>query len=83
MNHDPFKKEHHLRTRLDEYHLDIPDFQMKPKGKRWERIINFLASPAKDPLEPLVSTTAGFTVLKLAPIMGMAAISIIQLFFFL
>lgn len=83
MNHDPFKKEQHLRTMLEEYRVDVPDFQMQPKGKGWVRIINFLASPAKDPLEPLVSTTAGFTVLKLAPIMGMAAFSIIQLFFLL
>lgn len=83
MNHDPFKKELHLRTKLDEYHVEIPDFPMQSKGKRWERLINFLASPAKDPIEPLISTTSGFAVLKFAPIMGMAAISIIQLFFFL
>lgn len=83
MNHDPFKKELHLRKKLDEYHVEIPDFQMKPKGKKWERLINFLASPAKDPIEPLISTAAGVAVLKLAPLMGMAAISIIQLFFFL
>ncbi|WP_102275080.1 hypothetical protein [Cytobacillus massiliigabonensis] len=81
MNHDPFNKAHHLRTKLDEYHVDIPNFPMQSKKKRWERLINFLASPAKDPLEPLVSTTAWFTVLKFAPIMGMAAFSIIQLFF--
>lgn len=83
MNHDPFKKELHLRTKLDEYHVDIPNFPMQSRGKRWERFINFLASPAKDPIEPLISTTAGFAVLKLAPIIGMAVISILQLFFFL
>ncbi|MBU7595216.1 hypothetical protein [Metabacillus halosaccharovorans] len=69
-------KDHHLRKRLDEYHVDIPDFPMKTN--RWERFIHFLASPAKDPLEPLISTPNGLLVLKLVPIIGTTAIAFIQ-----
>lgn len=69
-------KDHHLRKRLDEYHVNIPDFPMKPN--RWERFIHFLASPAKDPLDPLISTPNGLLVLKLVPIIGTTAIAFIQ-----
>lgn len=82
MNHDPFKKEHHLRTKLDEYHVNIPDFPMKAKSKRWDRFINVLASPAKDPFEPLISTTNGFILLKIAPIIGAAILALIQVLLF-
>ena len=81
MNQDPFNKDHHLCTKLDEYHVDIPDFPMKPN--RWERFINLLASPAKDPLDPLISTTGGIMLLKIAPIIGTAALALIQAFIFL
>lgn len=81
MSQDPFKKDHHLRTKLDEYHVDIPDFQMKPS--RWERFINLLASPAKDPLDPLLSTSNGLLLVKLVPIMGTAAFALIQVLIFL
>ncbi|MCM3439808.1 hypothetical protein AB3Z07_22745 [Metabacillus halosaccharovorans] len=69
-------KDHHLRKRLDEYHVNIPDFPMKPN--RWERFIHFLASPTKDPLDPLISTPNGLLVLKLVPIIGTTAIALIQ-----
>ncbi|KAA9021058.1 hypothetical protein [Niallia endozanthoxylica] len=81
MRQDPFDKDQHLRTKLDEYHVDIPDFPMKPK--RWERFINFLASPAKDPLDPLISSSHGILLLKIAPVIGTAAFAIIQMFILL
>ncbi|PMC33772.1 hypothetical protein CJ195_26810 [Bacillus sp. UMB0899] len=81
MSQDPFKKDLHLSKKLDEYHIDIPDFPMKPN--RWERFINFLASPAKDPLDPLLSTSNGLLVLKLIPILGTGAIALIQILLFL
>ena len=81
MKRDPFSKDQHLRTKLDEYHVDIPDFPMKPK--KWERFINFLASPAKDPLDPLISTSDGVLLLKIAPVIGTAAMAIIQVFLLL
>jgi hypothetical protein len=81
MSQDPFNKDHHLCTKLDEYHIDIPDFPMK--SNRWERFINLLASPAKDPLDPLISTTGGLMLLKIAPIIGTATLALIQALIFL
>ncbi|MCJ8008711.1 hypothetical protein ACFFF5_08850 [Lederbergia wuyishanensis] len=81
MSQDPFNKDHHLCTKLDEYHIDIPDFPMK--SNRWERFINLLASPAKDPIDPLISTTGGLMLLKIAPIIGTAALALIQALIFL
>lgn len=81
MKENPFNKEHHLRTKLDEYHVNIPDFPMKPN--RWERFIRLLASPAKDPLEPLISTSNGLMLLKLGPIAGTGAIGLLQILFLL
>ncbi len=83
MKQDPFKEEPHLRTKLDEYHVDVPNFPMKLKRKRRERLISVLASPAKNPLEPFISTTNGFILLKMAPIAGTAALTLIQVLIFL
>ncbi|OAS82756.1 MULTISPECIES: hypothetical protein [Metabacillus] len=81
MGHDPFDKDQHLHTKLEQYHVDIPDFPMKPS--KWERFINLLASPAKDPLDSIISTSNGILLLKLAPIMGTAALALIQVLLFL
>ena len=81
MSQDPFIKDHHLRTKLEEYHVDIPDFPIKPS--RWERFINLLASPAKDPIDPLISNPNGLLLLKLVPIMGTAIFALIQVLVFL
>ncbi|RDW17093.1 hypothetical protein CWR48_14840 [Oceanobacillus arenosus] len=81
MSQDPFKKDRHLRMKLEEYHVDIPYFPMKPS--RWARFINLLASPAKDPLDPLISTSNGLLLLKLVPIMGTVAFALIQVLIFL
>lgn len=81
MSQDPFNKDHHLRTKLDEYHVEIPEFPMKPN--KWERFINLLASPAKDPLDPFISTSTGLLLLKLVPILGTAVIALIQVLLFL
>jgi len=32
---DPFEKEQYLRSKLNEYNVEAPDFPMKPKGKKW------------------------------------------------
>ncbi|MFJ8260178.1 hypothetical protein ACIQ4Z_23795 [Peribacillus asahii] len=81
MSQDSFNKDHHLCTKLDEYHVDIPDFPMK--ASRWERFVNFLASPTKDPLDSLISTADGVMLLKIAPIIGTVAWASIQVFIFL
>jgi len=83
MNQDPFKKEHYLRMKLDEDHVQVPEFPMNPKRKRWDRLVNVLASPAKNPVEPIISTTTGLVVLKVAPVLAGTALTFIQLIFFL
>ena len=83
MNHEPFKKERQLCTKLDEYHVKVPDIPMRTKNTRWERFINMLASPTRNPIEPLVSTTNGFILLRIAPIMGAATIALLQALLFL
>lgn len=77
MSQDPFKKDRHLQMKLDEYHVEIPDFPMKPD--RWGRFINILASPARNPLESFISTSNGLVLIKIAP-MGAIAIGLIQIF---
>ncbi|WP_240377341.1 hypothetical protein [Bacillus piscicola] len=78
MTQESFKEDHHLSAKLEEYHVDIPDFPMKPS--RWARFIRFMASPAKDPLEPFISSENGVMMLKFVPIMGVAAITLTHIF---
>jgi hypothetical protein len=81
MSQDSFHKDRHLSTKLDEYQVSIPDFPMKPN--RWFRFINLLASPAKDPIDPFISTTNGLMLLKITPIIVTAALALIQAFILL
>jgi hypothetical protein len=83
MEQDPFKKEHYLRMKLDEDHVEVPDFPMNPKRKRWERLVDVLASPAKNPMEPIISTTTGLVLVKVVPVIGAVVISFIQVVIFL
>ncbi|MBM6617996.1 hypothetical protein [Bacillus suaedaesalsae] len=78
---DSFKKEHHLQSKLNEYHVDIPDFPMK--SNKWIRFISFLASPTKDPFESIISTSGGIMSLKIVPLIGTAAIALLQVFILL
>lgn len=77
MNRDPFENEHDLRQKFDEYHVDMPDFPMKPS--KWGRLIRFLARPVKDPLEPLVAKSKSLLLLKVIPIFGALVLALIQL----
>ncbi|WP_080844309.1 hypothetical protein [Cytobacillus gottheilii] len=79
MSQDPFYKEHHLRMKMDEYHVEVPDFPRR--STTWGRFINFLASPARNPLDPLISTPKGLIILAIAPfsIVGIALIQLVIL----
>lgn len=72
MEYDPFKKEPYLRSKLDEYHVDVPDFPIKTT--RWNRFIHLLASPANDPLDSIVSAKGGVMALKIFPAVGTAGL---------
>ncbi|MRG85731.1 hypothetical protein [Salinibacillus xinjiangensis] len=81
MNQDPFEKDPLLKQKLDEYHVEVPDFPDKPSP--WERFIRLLGSPAKDPLENMVTTTNGFLLLKVIPLTATIIIGLIQALLFL
>lgn len=76
MKQDPFENEPQLRKELDNYSVNIPNFSLNPN--RWERIIHILASPAKNPLEAILSTTKGVLLLKIIPILGSIFIGFLQ-----
>ncbi|MGG3888977.1 hypothetical protein [Metabacillus fastidiosus] len=77
MNQDLFKEEQHLQNKLDEYHIQIPDFPRK--RSRFERFIHILASPAKDPFEQTIATINGVMLLKVAPAVIMVVIGLLQI----
>lgn len=81
MSQNPMNNNHYLRKKLDEYHVNVPDFPMKPN--KWERFIDLLASPTQDPLEPFISTPNGLLLLKLVPIIGTAVFGLMQVLIFL
>ncbi len=79
MNQDPFEKEQFLRAKLDEYHVEVPEFPQKGKKQQWERFIYFLASPTNNPIESYTATTTGVIFLKISPIIGAGLLGILQI----
>lgn len=81
MNQNPLDNEPHVRARLDEYHVVVPDFPVK--SNKWNRFLQFLGSPAKDPFESLASTEGGILAMKVVPAASGAGLMLLQLFFFI
>ncbi|MFF5994672.1 hypothetical protein AAGS61_07910 [Lysinibacillus sp. KU-BSD001] len=77
---DEFDKEPSLQKRLDEYKVEVPQSLAQFKVSRWQRFIEFLASPAKDPLEQIHSSSSGYNAMKLVPLASAVLITILQLF---
>lgn len=80
MNQNPLDDEPHVRARLEEYHVEMPDFPVK--STKWNRFLQFLGSPAKDPIESLASTEGGLLALKVVPAASGAGLMLLQLLFF-
>lgn len=80
MHQNPLDNEPHVRARLDEYHIEVPDFPAK--STKWNRFLQFLGSPAKDPFESLASTERGILAMKVAPVAGGAGLMLLQVLFF-
>ncbi|MFJ7951089.1 hypothetical protein ACIQZG_06100 [Lysinibacillus sp. NPDC096418] len=76
---DEFNNEPQLKNSLDEYEIEVPKQLTHFKKSRWQRFIHYLASPTKDPLEPICSSSIGYTSLKVIPIVTAIFITIIQL----
>jgi len=79
MSHDP-KIDKNLRKKLSSYKVNVPEFSMK--RNRWDRFINFLASPAKNPLEHLIASTKSIIALTSIPLISAIMISILQMIIF-
>ncbi|MGE7910346.1 hypothetical protein [Lysinibacillus xylanilyticus] len=76
---DEFQKEQWLKDSLDHDKLEIPQQLMTYKKSRWQRFLQYLASPTKDPLEPICTSSVGYTSLKVVPIVAAVFITILQI----
>ncbi|MBJ7993664.1 hypothetical protein [Bacillus mycoides] len=77
MSENPFKNEYKLKQHLDSDHVEIPDF---PKTvSRFDRLLGFLASPAKDPVEATIGNDLS-VVFHVSLLVGVPAISLITIF---
>ncbi|MGG2055302.1 hypothetical protein ABFY48_12970 [Lysinibacillus pakistanensis] len=74
-----FHKEQWLKDSLDQDKIEIPKQLITYKKSRWQRFIQYLASPTKDPLEPIYSSSIGHTSLKILPIVTAVFITILQI----
>lgn len=77
LSENPFKNEYKLKQHLDSDHLEIPDF---PKTvSRFERLLGFLASPAKDPVEATIGNDLS-VVFHVSLLVGVPVLSLITIF---
>ncbi|KAB2443035.1 hypothetical protein [Bacillus luti] len=78
MSENPFKNEYKLQQHLDSDHIEIPDF---PKTvSRFDRLIGFLGSPAKDPVEATIGNDLSI-VFHTSLLVGVPILSLITIFF--
>jgi hypothetical protein len=76
LNENPFKNEYKLKQHLDSDHVEIPDF---PKTvSRFDRLLGFLASPAKDPVEATIGNDLS-VVFHVSLLVGVPVISLITI----
>ncbi|KYG88893.1 MULTISPECIES: hypothetical protein [Metasolibacillus] len=73
-----WKKEQKLQQHLDQFEVQIPEKLATYKKSRLDRFITYLGSPAKDPLEKWNSTSAGYTALRIMPIVCGLVLAIVQ-----
>ncbi|MFA2806605.1 hypothetical protein [Bacillus mycoides] len=77
MSENPFKNEYKLKQHLDSDHVEIPDF---PKTvSRFEQLLGFLASPAKDPVEATIGNDLS-VVFHVSLLVGVPVLSLITIF---
>ncbi len=76
LNENPFEKEYKLKQYLDGDHVAVPDFS--EKVNRFERLLRFLASPAKDPVEATIGNdlSIAFHMSLLVGGMGLSLLTI-------
>ncbi|HDX9491887.1 hypothetical protein [Bacillus thuringiensis] len=78
MSENPFKSEYKLKQHLDSDHVEVPDF---PKTvSRFDRLIGFLGSPAKDPVEATIGNDLS-VVFHVSLLVGVPIFSLITILF--
>ncbi|MEK4228240.1 hypothetical protein [Solibacillus sp. FSL H8-0538] len=75
---EDIKKDKALMQHLEQYKVEVPAFTSKTKKTSWNRFIHYLASPTKDPLEQLSTSSAGYISLKVVPLVAAFVITVIQ-----
>lgn len=77
LSENPFKNEYKIKQHLDSDHVEIPDF---PKTvSRFDRVLGFLASPAKDPVEATIGNDLSI-VFHVSLLVGVPILSFITIF---
>ncbi|MBC6975407.1 hypothetical protein H9I32_24470 [Bacillus sp. Xin] len=77
MSENPFKNEYKIKQHLDSDHVEIPDF---PKTvSRFDRMLGFLAAPAKDPVEATIGNDLSI-VFHVSLLVGVPILSLITIF---
>lgn len=76
---DEFHKEPQLKNSFDQYEVELPKQLLCYKKSRWQRFIQYLVSPTKDPLELICTSSVGFTLLKIVPLGTAIFMTILQI----
>ena len=73
------KKDEELSRLLDQYEVRIPD-KLYEKPSMWQRFVQYICSPTKDPFEEVSDSTAGFAFLRVFPLACGFVLAVIQAF---
>lgn len=72
------RKDKKLQQKLATYEVNVPEFPLKKN--RWNRLIHYLASPAKNPFEKYTQSFRGIALLQTIPIVGALLLALFQMF---
>ncbi|MEK7014444.1 hypothetical protein [Bacillus sp. FSL R9-9410] len=76
MSENPFKNEYKLKQHLNSDHVEIPDFPNTVS--RFDRLLGFLASPAKDPVEATIGNDLS-VVFHVSLLVGVPVLSLLTI----
>lgn len=76
LSENPFKNEYKLKQHLNSDHVEIPDFPNTVS--RFDRLLGFLASPAKDPVEATIGNDLS-VVFHVSLLVGVPVLSLLTI----
>lgn len=71
------KKDEELSRLLDQFEVRMPK-RLYEKPSKWQRFVQYLCSPTKDPLEEVSDSTTGFAFLRVFPLACGFVLAVIQ-----